>query len=118
MEQILIHELPRYLSLHDRNTLCSLNKKFYRKLRPITPSWEEVEQKKKVEHDLVQITQFIFICLHSPFLQSKHLQLKKLREVHRSRFSQDDVLSPNDMITYLDRNGAKFGYLIHRSSGY
>lgn len=59
MEQILFYELPRYLSLEDQNTLCSLNKEFYGKLRGITPSYEDIVKKWQVHVELMNVTDFI-----------------------------------------------------------
>lgn len=85
MEQILFYELPRYLSLRDRNSLCLLNKEFYRKLHPCTPSWKEVEQKRKVNESLLQITQLILKSLNSTFPLYKQypLKLRSMKEIKR-----------------------------------
>lgn len=60
MEQIIVYELPRYLSLIDRNVLCSLNKEYYAKLRPITPRKEEIKLKQVIQKELKVVTRPLY----------------------------------------------------------
>lgn len=78
MEQIIVHELPRYLSLKDQNTLCSLNKEMYGKLRSITPFNKEMMGKKKVHRELSKATTNIFFWVE--YLTGKTNRIRRWRK--------------------------------------
>lgn len=56
MEQVLIHEVFRYLDLKDRNTVCLLNKEMYGKLRPLTPPLNAIKKKQCLHRELLKVT--------------------------------------------------------------
>lgn len=56
MEQIFVQELPRYLSLIDRNSLALLNKEVYSYLKDTTPLLGDLKKKEVVLEELRTIT--------------------------------------------------------------
>lgn len=96
MEQILTQELPQYLSLRDRNNLCSVNKKYYQQLRPVTPSGIEVERKRKVDQELQIVTRPLYnsIDLECPlFGGTVHRVTEYYREYYDHRYDGASYIS-------------------------
>lgn len=121
MEQIVINELPRYLNLKDRNSLCYLNKEFYHQLRAITPSLKDIKRKEVVFKELISVTEDINFNLDIFDYTIPHgFKIVRMRqsEIYRRSFNNEKdevyyhaVCLPSERLLLLVPKDSKHKYL-------